>query len=652
MSSANTANLHYGQFHSVASLETCSDFQIVGTGVKTMRDSAVTNYSGYNAKYIGEQGAYNPMSAAEEFAKRSIERRYYKEEQAALMMRHTITDSHEAFILNMLISWFKACIYSTAGGSDDIVKIQSSGYKDAHVEMPHFRNKGSYQVTIELGFPKDEEELTNEVNRLEMRNKENYFAKPYVFYHSASSKGQSEFYYSHLAGRTRQSELNVDINLPGVDCSQVLLDCVGGAQFVASDYDAIPWDKPETIWEWIVDYTRLNRVEHALAASLETLGSIAAMPMSSTQEGTVWNNAKLTVHVSFFSPTRARFRNVLEGDAYVESSQAHDFIIAESPSPRNFMVYSAIMNYAMWMGIYVAVDDYARTLQDWRNAFVSLNDATRVLMSPVGRAAMCSVPFGKEVPTTMNDSCWLAIELGHMAEVDTVKAYKVLEPDYPPVRRLKGVTPYVSGALLIGSCVDTFEHTAHLAAAQNIKVGYDFITEQKDAVQLANAYRLFGHEVTFQDLASRQAIKPYCNVRECVISPSAIFNTAIPDSPLKLLDSREREGRSYPLPHVLTLENSTLSLSLSAPSIGAAEYRRASKAVRSAVRLRRPKREMVFRVAASHSVAFSPQFAVKQANKQDFRREESSHAPGLTSEGARPPENIPESEPVPAVTVE
>ncbi|AZT88646.1 capsid protein [Hortaea werneckii totivirus 1] len=635
LTNSTTVTIKHGNLVTNSNLESTSDFEICGTHYETYREGMTTDYNGYNARYIRDDGTFDPVSAADEFSKRSVEKKFYRDEQLAFMLKHTISDSHESFIFNMLVSWYKSILYNMCNGADDTFTVNYSPYHDSHVEIPHFGNVTNGTEDIELDFPVDDERLTEQVNLMEVRHRENYFSKPYVFYHSSQAKGQAEFYYSHLAGRKKSSQLNVDVDLPGVDCSQLLIDMVGGGTAIQADFDQIPWSKSETIWEWIIDYVRLNRVEHAFAAAFETMGYMVTTPMGSYQESQMWNGTVMKLHMAAFSPTRARFKNTLEGDAYVESTAPYDFVIAESPSPKDFLVYASMMNYASWMGLYIALDDYSRVLDDWRNAFVASNDNTRVLMTPFGKAAMASIVLGKEVPTMANRSCWISTNLSRVGEVRVVESSKVIQAGHRARFDTTKLHPYVSGSLFLGSVVKDFPQYRHLSASNNVYVNDNLTLEQEEALVLANAYRMAGHEIVALDPVSRREFQSYANVRECVVDPTPYLNLTIDTSPIILTDSQMREGRSYPLPHVKTLLDSTVEVAINRPTIGASEYRRAARVLRNAVKIKRQRRDMHFRVSAPHMADFKRNFSFQKPGKQDFRSEEVHQAPGLTQASAR-----------------
>lgn len=89
------------------------------------------------------------------------------------------------------------------------------------------------------------------------------------------------------------------------------------------------------------------------------------------------------------------------------------------------------------------------------------------------------------------------------------------------------------------------------------------------------------------------------------------------------------------MPHVKTLFNSTVHVSVSRPTIGACEYRRAAKAVRNAVKVKRKHKTLEFRVSAANSVSFAPHFSEKRAPvKPDFQSDRGTYAPGLTTPGS------------------
>jgi len=383
-----------------ADLSLSTDFQYAGREKQTYVNDGYTDYSGFNKKYISEDGVFDPMAALSEFSRVHAEKRIVKEDTFAVLGRQIQTDSHEAFILNMLITWLKARLYKDNQCTDEILKVKTQPYRDAHVVVALDQAAEEHEHEIELGFPVDPEELVGAMWVL--RARDNYWARPFVSHYSAGAPSQAQFYLSHVMGRKVTTALNFDVELPGLDTRELLLDEVNGSNELPADFSEIPWTQPDIIWSWVMDYIKLNRLEQAFAAALETLGALSAQPMPSSMEATQWQKCKLTVVVAAFSPTRARIRSVLEGDPYKPFAAAEEFLIHEVSTMNHFLTACAITNYYMWYGLYTLLHNEARQRSDWRTVFTSVADELHVLYTPVMRAACISVITGREYSSCMS----------------------------------------------------------------------------------------------------------------------------------------------------------------------------------------------------------------------------------------------------------
>jgi hypothetical protein len=579
-----------------SNLQLSTDFQVTGLPVVVNHYDGEGDYIGYNRRYISDGGMYDVAAALEEFSKVSYGRRLAKAEIETFLANQVGVDSHESFIYNMLVTWYKAKLYKDTRGTDGILKVKQSPYKDSHVVIGYHNQTSEITHEIELGLPNPD--AVEDID-LQFRKDANFWDRPFVLRYNGQARGQTEFYLFHVLGRTKESALNVDINIEPLDTSELLMDPVSAQEHTAIQVDNVPWTKPEILWMWITDYVRLNRVEHAFAAALELLGALSAQPMPSYQESNHWQYMLHKVTLAKFSPTRARIRSNLDGEPYVQDTQALEFMEKEAPHPKNFLLISAIVNYYSWVGLHALVDNYSRGLTDWSNVFQCTDEELSLLTTPMARAACVSAVTGKEFVTCANKAAHLVYDIYPMAEHLRVTFDEVLEDGYHSFVDLEGPHPYVSGSLVLGTVSGDMATTSHLKALQKFSVDKYGTTSVEGALTAMTAYRLFGHQLQVVHERSGEQYPVYANSRECVVAPTSLLDRTRDYDMLALTDATVRVGRNDNLPHPTTLRgHSDITLTISQPVLQAVSWQRRQQPLSVAMHLPGRRRSVTFKIRA------------------------------------------------------
>jgi len=182
-----------------ADLSLSTDFQFAGKKKRTQVNPNYTSYSGFNKKYMTDEGVFDASASLAEFARNATNKRIVTEETIPILSRQVQADSHEAFIYNMLISWIKAKLYVDNGGEDEKFKIKTIPYIDSHAIIPIDQLHTEHTYEIELGFPCDESIIGG--NAWVIRNSSNYWEKPYVILYNASQKKPRSILLSSYIGK-------------------------------------------------------------------------------------------------------------------------------------------------------------------------------------------------------------------------------------------------------------------------------------------------------------------------------------------------------------------------------------------------------------------------------------------------------------------
>jgi hypothetical protein len=614
-----------------------TDFQIAGKSARTDVVMGHPDYSGYNKKFITEHGCYDACLAVTEFARTTIEKRMVNDDTFAVLNRQEQGDNQSAFLMNMLISWLKAHIHERCNGDGFNFSVKTSPYADSHVIVPLDQMAADHVYDIELGEPVPEDKFMTA--HWTCRTKENYWQRPYVLHYNKTGTAQEAFYLIHTLGRTKSSALNFDRDLPGVDTNQLLLDAAGGDGVSSANFDEIPWENAATLWSWIQDYVFLNRLSQSFAACLETLGAMAYQPNWSSMEACQWQQAQLVLAIAKFQPTRARIRTNLEGDPYKPFAGADEYLLTEARDADKFLVTSALASYYMWLGTYTIVANEALSRGAWRTAFTSNGGPLHILRTPAMRPAAISSVIGREYASCMNYSCSMHVDVSRVGDVHELRDCESPDNSLPKTIPINGIFAPVSGSLCLGTISGEFEFLQHLKALQEIpgsEPGEEILSPVV-VTQIANMYRLFGHDTVWVDNNSGEQVYPWATSRECVIEPASVDTCLGPRKALLAWSSHLREGRNHLLPNVNTLLRSGgAQILIQAPTLRLTEYGSRTKELRPVARNRRPPVQLKFLVKAP--LVYDPVTyrarPLNLASTQNFHRV-MSEVPAVKPEGPR-----------------
>nr|WNM95054.1 MAG: coat protein [Diaporthe helianthi totivirus 2] len=501
-----------------ASLRMTSKFQATQWDVHVVHTDPETDNTGINKKFINDGGGYNILAAVDEFQRYAPGTRLASTDMAALVVSSITNDSQEAFLYNMLVSWLFAVIAQDSGTSESgIFKLIKHVYNDSHVTVEENGLTIMQTEDVQLGPPVD----TLDDFGANVRSRTVYWERPYVVRIPATSRSQAGFYMYHMAGRIKRTNMTADFNIPSVKSSETSIEYIGGESGVF-DFENIPWEKADTLWVWIKDYVVMNRLETAFAGAMDLLGALAFHPHESFQESHMWKDGKLTVNLARFTPTRARVPANLEGEPYRTENTYNDFVMSDGANPRQYLVTSAVMNYAMWHGLYSIIDNAISGMSNWRAALQSRENGMEALYSVDMRADILSVIFGKEIETVTSPNAYVTYDPNGIADRKSIQYHDTAD-GYPRVVTNDRLFQYVSGSLLCGTLAGTLRADQHLMANQTVKFNDDCTLDSESAVKLANIYRLFGYDTTLAHYRTHEEYRTYANAHEAVISTEPMF---------------------------------------------------------------------------------------------------------------------------------
>jgi len=321
---------------------------------------------------------------------------------------------------------------------------------------------------------------------------------------------------------------------------------------VFDDEPDIDWGEPLLLWQWIVDYVTLNRLEQQFAAAFETFVSVTFQPTFHTMEATAWFQVRGEVILPEFSPTRAKISLALEGEPYIPFAAAYEFTVTDGRAPNQCMLAAAMANYYMYVGLYALLANDARTCTLWHYSTQCLDEDMFVLKTPYARAAAISAVTGKEFTTLMTDGCSYRPTVEDLGKVNSINVSRAIDNSVNGSITIDRVPSFVSGALIYGTTVGHFDHLSHLTPLQEIKMSARFDPDEsfKTTLQLSNLYRVFGHDLTWFKRVDNSELKPYAGVHTCIVDPYSLCEE--PETPFSMRDgiSSRREGRSTSFPNL------------------------------------------------------------------------------------------------------
>nr|WGM49122.1 capsid protein [Umbelopsis ramanniana virus 7] len=621
----------------LSGLSLTADFQAAGRIKKTITAAVQTNYSGFNKKYINEAGIYDGGLALDEFAKNGADRGLVRPETYGMLTRYPQADSHESFIYNMLISYLKAKLSTNNLTEDEDLVVKTSPYVDSHCVIPLDQGSSDFTYEIELGSPVDGN--LAHTGQFNIRNKDNYWSKPYVLHYNGTSIKAESFYLLHSMGRNVVSALNFDFEIKGADTPNMLIDPVNGREFATIDSTEVDWTDHETMWLWILDYVQLNRLEQAFAAAFETLGALAFQPLPPTAEACQWQQAQMTLTLARFSPTRARIRSNLSGEPYKVDSLADEFLISETASASQFLGASAICNYYMWYGLYTILQNESSEIEQWRNVYTSVHGVLQNLYSPAMRAMCISVATGKEFATCMTDNCAMFVDMSRMEVMPRITNIHPLDSTMPAELLVDHIPAPVSGAIVLGTFTDEYDTTSHLASVFRLPVSDDPYArfEETELLKIATVYRLFGYDTELVDVITDAPMSLWAANRECIPDPSKLLAYRRLRKDWIISDISPREGRKEVIDSIQTLTSGqAATVTIQQPTISFTEWRQRVRTLRPQVIVAKKskKKEIRFKVNASVRMLDTTLMArpIAAVGKQDFRRETQQVPPVMPEE--------------------
>jgi hypothetical protein len=460
-----------------------------GANVSVSAIERSSDFCGYNSKYMSDDGVYDHEAALADFVKSHTEKRAIKTQDLIQAKDLSYADSHEAFLYNMLISWFRARIYRANGDTDNILRLKRSGYVSTHAKVAVNGVVEDTTVECPLGPPVADVDQTV---MMTVRDDEHYFDVPYVILYDASNPRAEAFYLEHTNGRTKTSQLNCDIALPKFIGRRLMLDRLNPVSNGVA-YNFNDWDDCESMWQWICSYVSLNRLHKQFAATLETFMAVCAQPKWHTAEATWWSKARMIVKLGIFKPTRARLKTNMEGVAFEETTDHFRLLRMSTEAPMRQVITSALLNNYLWYGLYLVANERIYFSGSKRGNMALIDDSNVFMHSVNMRSCLIEICTNRSAPSFMSQGAHLQVDLSRLDQDQTVDV--MVDHDGTTLTDLSDHLPCpVSCANVLGSFTDKFDMTQHLSGHQTMYrrvMGHEARDVNVNTLKIATLYRLF-----------------------------------------------------------------------------------------------------------------------------------------------------------------
>nr|QIP68062.1 coat protein [Erysiphales associated totivirus 10] len=601
-------------------LEMSTDFVTVGLEPTHYEINVTGDVSGYNKRVLDSHGFVDLDAVITECTRSAMSTKLLPAKIHNVNATVTDCDSQEAFLYNMLVSWFKAYL---SQGRDEGFKISAKAFRDNHLVLPMANGCGDATYEIKLGVP-----APTRSNRtyFTQRDETNFWERPYVVKFNARTPEQQAFYLAHVLGRESDHVLNVEFDIETIPVANTLFESIGEDLPEDVEFGQVPWNNPGLLHMWIRDYVVLNRCYVAYAAALDLLGSLAYHPMPSFHESMWWNNLDFCVRLAPFTPTRARIPNFADGEMAMEDVSIYEFFKTEAADLETFLLNSAVVNYAVWLGLYAVLENSSNGIDDWNCALRATDESTSLMQGADTRAQLSSIVFDREVISLASRNCYLDFDTEVMSDENRCfSALKSLDGSTPCEMEVTRPVPYVSGALLMGTINLEMECFRHLRAQQQIKTTRSGLYSRDHLLQIANVYRLFGHEIRALTAVGRRPLTLWANRRELVLPYFDLASKLDDDDKLLLKHSVRRPGRADPILNAHFLQGEELlSVSISRPVLKITDY--GTRHERASVLTRRQERVVKFNPKV-RNVNSSTKRVIRGKSRKSYPEQDFREAP-------------------------
>nr|UVG55947.1 putative capsid protein [Poaceae Liege totivirus 15] len=492
-----------------------------------------------------------------------------------------VSDSHVAFIYNMMISWYKAVLWKGAYETGDATRatnllpatitVRRYNYKDSHVIVSHGEGEdGELDVTFDIGPPSGVDPAGDDMvhafsfNALSSERME-------VVLLPNISKHANTWYIQHLVTRTNTTPFNFDVKVPGVQLQNLSTRTTSGNDALYEGDENIDWTDADSMWYWMCSYVTENRVQSQFAAAFELFSSVAYRPVADSAEGFLYSTVPTQIYIPEPHYYRARFPGLMEDEPWMTPHDAHDMMLRTGADAHALLAMAGVSNYIAHIGaVSVASEGHMVEQNLVLGAQFAIHSNTYMERPTEHRAACIYAVLGREVFTHFTSG---------MGVIYPTTSYTTIGR-YPFARRssatsdIRGFDLTGSGlahggkmplpaspALLYGKVSDQLTALQHCRPIikWNFANGVDSILSLEEAFTLANLYRMAGYDSTFSCVQTGATVAPYSSLKAMSLSLSTMsFNPRL-NSTYQVVDFKNRNPERLsrlPTPEVFMAMNS------------------------------------------------------------------------------------------------
>jgi len=452
-------------------------------------------------------------------------------------------DSHVAFILNMLISWYKAVLWQAGratgksrpaeNGVCATVVLTRYNYADSHVIVSRLQDEAAkVQVEVDIDEPSFVDPAGDDPVDNFSFNARSPERQEVVLLPSISESAYT-WYIKHLVPRRNTTALNFDITVPGVSIANLALRTTSGNDPQYADSSALNWTDAESMWYWLASYVTENRVESHFAMAFELLSALAYRPVADTAEGFLYSTLPTVAHIPQPHYYRARFPGLLEEEPWMVPHDAHDMLLKAGADAHALLAMAGLTNYIAHIGVTATLIEGHLAEPNAKLAAMFAKHAHLHMERPVEhRAGGVFTVIGRETRTHFASGCGVVYPTDQLLsaprwpfarktsdDADTY-GFDINEAGLSAADRF--ILP-ASPALLYGKASEQLTALCHCRPMQvwSLDRGRDTELSVESAYSLANIYRLAGYDTAVSVVQTGDYIKPY----SCLSAMSLAFDS-------------------------------------------------------------------------------------------------------------------------------
>lgn len=455
-----------------------------------------------------------------------------------------MADSHVSFIYNMLVSWAKAVVYEAnqQNGIEqpaDQVRVMRRNYQDRHITVTKYEGEQALtDVYINLDKPNDKVLGPMHRYKTNVGRDDDINIRPDVVILPDGNEHDMHFYVTHLLGREEESAFNFEAPIEGIDSinrvSFIYPAYMGTLTLRKDQYDKSYYVQARLIWDLIIRYVSVNRVERQLGAAYQALSDCMYRALPDVAEGFAMREAWTNIYLPKPAYSRGKIPVSVQGDPYVSPSDSHLLTLTEYDKPIKYLILGGIMNYYASAGQYVAALHLRKSYPGLDYAYGYMCAKIPALTRPgTALSAARNIATGRIPPHMNYQQTGVVYDIRgyfryegqiHSVVEENLKSEEFVDYEFDGDRLITGTKHYPPVPLygLYGLIRGDMRHVDHLRS--NVEFTFKRTTRltERELMVVANIYRLAEYNVKVEHAESGKIKQPWTSLDSPAINPMQV----------------------------------------------------------------------------------------------------------------------------------